>query len=102
MEFVAAKSELEAQHQLYAPRRAGPNGSGVQYVGDDSETGGRRDTGPRIGEDRVVEQVKRLGSELHVHLFRDGRLLLECRVHFPIPGATATLRLLGSPMPGTS
>src|SRR5271157_1204934 len=83
-------SELQAQHELNAPRRADPSGAGVEMAGDDPEAT-RRDIGPRIAVDRMVEQVKRLGSELQFQLFGNGNFLLERRVDFIIPGSTSNV-----------
>src|SRR5438477_5459511 len=45
----------------------------------------------------MVEQVKRLESELHGQPFDNGSLLLERRVHFIIPGATSNVAPKVSP-----
>ena len=91
-------SELQAQHELKAPRRADPSGAGVQLAGDDPELAGPiRDIGIRIAVDRMVEQVKRLGSELQFQPFGKGNVLLERRVDFIIPGSTCQRCVPGSP-----
>jgi len=64
-------SELQAQHELKAPRRADSGGAGVQLAGDDPETG-IRDIGIRVAVDRMVEQIKCFGSELQFQLFVKG------------------------------
>src|SRR5205814_2739545 len=42
-----------------------------------------------IAVDRVVQHVKRFGAETQVHALRDGGLLLERSVQFPITGSTS-------------
>ena len=73
MEKTPTVSELQSQHELKAPRRADPGGAGIQLAGDDPELAGPiRDIGIRIAVDRMVEQVKRLGSELQFQPFGKG------------------------------
>src|ERR1019366_2537327 len=84
---ISRPSEFQTQHKLQAPRQAGPDGSGVQWVGDDSKARGGREIARRIGKDGVIEQVESLRPELQVHLFRKARPLLQGGVHLPHAGA---------------
>src|SRR5208337_308008 len=89
---VSATSELQAQHELKAPRCADPSGAGVQLGGDDPELAGPiRDIGIRIAVDGMVEQVKGLDAEIQGQPFVKGRFLLERRVDFIIPGSTCNV-----------
>src|SRR5712691_629472 len=84
-------SEFDPEHELHTPRRAGPNGSGVQHPGDAPEAGRRRDIGRGIGKNRVVEQVERFDAELQIRFLPDRREFLERAVYFPERGAAGSI-----------